>query len=260
MSEEVSLDNVLSGESVEVIEAPLEEIAETVTETVEPTVDATVEDKTEPVEVEPTSTEEPADYQAQLKAQITKAQDEKGKRQAIQRQLEQIQAQAQAKVETPDPYAEPDKAIDFAVSKVEQRFQNKLLDMSELNAKNRHESDGDFSDMTELFFNKLALDNPALNAEALAQVDPYEFIYRTAKNHSELSQMSDAGGMEAYKANLEKELRAKWDTEQAEKTNEAVEKAITASIPGSLSTQRAAGGNKTQVYTGDQPLSKIVGS
>ena len=264
MSEEVidtPLDNVLSGESAEVVDAPLEEITETVTEEAEPTVDTEeveAQAETETTDAPTASEESVEDLKNQVKAFQTKADDEKGKRQALQQKIEQWQQQQQTQ-EAPDPYAEPDKAIDHAVSKVEQRFQNKLLDMSELNAKNRHEKDGDFDVMTDLFFNKMAVENPALNAEALAQVDPYEYIYRTAKNHTDMAQLNEAGGVEGYRENLEKELRAKWDAEQTEKTKEAVEQKITESIPGSLSTQRAAGSNQTRVFEGDKPLNKIVG-
>jgi len=127
--------------------------------------------------------------------------------------------------------------------------------MSEQNAKARHSED--FDELTGLFFDELLADNPALQAEAMAQVDPYEFIYRTAKNHRDMSQLTEAGGVEAFKENMEKEIRAKIAAESLESENKAVEDKITASIPGSLSNKRAAGGNKQTLQTEDKPLDKL---
>ncbi len=130
--------------------------------------------------------------------------------------------------------------------------------MSELGAKTRYTED--FDTMKDHFFEVMATQNPALQAEALSQVDPYEFIYRSAKNNMELSKLNEAGGVEGYRASLEAEIRAKLEIEYAEKSKTEMDAKIESIIPNSLSTQRAAGGNVGKTYTGDQPLSKIVGS
>lgn len=250
-----SLDEIFSGEVEEVIEPA--EVVDEVIEEADPTGET---DQEEPEKVEDTppvsEDKQEVDQNSQLKAQIAKAQDEKNKRQELQRQLEAIQRQQQENQESPDPYAEPDKAISYAVSQAELRFQDKLLNMSEMNAKGRHSDD--FDQMKDIFFDKILLENPSLRDEALSQVDPYEYIYRTAKNHVELSELNEAGGVEGYRAKLETELRAKWEAEQLEKSKLEIEKKINDSIPNSLATQRAAGGNQSKVFEGDQPLSKIV--
>ncbi len=229
----------------------------------EPTGDAeATEDeakaKTEETEeAAPPAVEEPSDTEKQLKAQIAKSKDEKQKRQKLKLENEQLRQQIaqEQKPAAPDPFAEPDKALDHVKAELRGEFQQQFLNMSEQNAKARHTDD--FDAMAELFFESMVADNPALSAEALAQVDPYEFIYRTAKNHSDMSQLTEAGGVDAFKSNLEKEIRAKIAAETLDKANQAVEDKITASIPGSLSNKRAAGGNKAVLQTEDTPLSKL---
>ena len=257
MSDEVietPLDNIFNGETVETTETEVVEV-----ETEKPTVETETEAKAEETTDAPTaSKDEQPSVEKQLAAQITKAQDEKGKRQTLKQENEVLRQQLAQhnRVEPPDAYAEPDKALAYAKAELRQEFQGQFLNMSEQNAKARYS--GDFDVMTDTFFNEMLKENPSLQAEAMRKVDPYEFIYRTAKNHVELKQLNEAGGVEGYREAIEKEFRAKWDAEQAEKTKEAVEKAIDESIPGSLATQRAAGGNKANTFAGPTPLKNIL--
>jgi len=251
MSEQ-SLERVLDGEAEEPVIAEPE--AEPTVEPVEPEAKAD-----EPAKDAPTASKDKpeATIEQQLAAQITKAQDEKGKRQKLKQENEVLRQQMAAKKpEAPDAFAEPDKALEYAKAELRQEFQGQFLNMSEMNAKARHTDD--FDEMTDLFFSAMVAENPALQAEALKQADPYEFIYRSAKNHTEMAQLQEAGGVEGYRTNLEKELRAKWDVEQAEKAKAGFEKKLEESIPGSLSTQRAAGSNKGETSIVNQPLEEIL--
>ena len=255
MSEEVievqdtSLNDVLKGPGAPVVidepKATVEEVEE-VDETTTETDPAPTAEKAEPED----------NLKDQIKAFQTKADDEKRKRQQREQELQALREQM-ARKEDPDPYSEPAEAIQVAISRVEQKFQNQILNMSENGARNRYKDD--FDAMKEHFFEKMVLDHPSLQSEALSQIDPYEFVYRTAKNDMELSQVKELGGIDGLKAKWEKDLRAKLESEFAAKQKELIEQKITASIPGSLSSQRAAGGNQTKVFAGDVPLSKIVG-
>lgn len=255
-----SLNEILNSET----ETETEAVA-TATETEAVTEDTTGEVTTETQETEteaetktdstPESKETVDEVAKQIKAFEVKAADETRKRQEVQRQLDAIQ-QKQTKVEKPDAFAQPDEAIAHAIAGVEQRFQNQLLNMSEQGAKARHE---DFEAMSELFFNKMAMENPALQAEALTQVDPYEFIYTSAKNQVELEQITELGGVDAMRESIREELRAELKAELETEKKAAIEKAIDGVIPNSLSGTRAAGGNQGETYSGPTPLSKIVG-
>jgi len=228
-------------------------------EEVKPEVEST-EDKTtaETTETETTTDAPPVSEDIEtLKKQVSafqaKADDEKQKRQNYERQLKQI---AETQTETPDAFSAPDEAIAHAIAGVEQKFQNQLLNLSEQGARDRHD---DFDTMKDEFFEKMVADNPALQAEALSQVDPYEFIYRTAKNHLELSQVNEAGGLDSMRKQIRKELKAEMQAEIEATKKAEVEKAIDGIIPNSLSTQRAAGATGGKTYAGPTPLSKIVG-
>ena len=249
--EDESLGSIFDGEKDEIAEAEETEVIED-----EPTgeiedeaqAEATQEETTPPVE---------EDSEKVLKAQIAKAKDEKQKRQKLKRENEALRQQvaAQPKPEAPDPFAEPDKAIEHAKTELRQEFQQQFLNMSEQGAKARHSDD--FDDLSNMFFDELLVDNPALQAEAMSKTDPYEFIYQTAKNHRDMSELTQAGGVDAFKANLEKEIRAKIELETKASRNKDVEDKITASIPGSLSNKRASGGNKSVLQTEDKPLDKL---
>ena len=214
------------------------------------------EETTETTDSPPESQDTVDDFSKQIKAFEVKAADETRKRQELQRQLEAIQQQ-KTQVEKPDAFAQPDEAIAHAIASVEQKFQNQLLNLSENGARERHSDD--FDTMKDMFFDKMVIENPALQAEALAQVDPYEFIYRTAKNQSELSQITELGGVEAMREKIAAEERAKLKAEMEAEKKAEIEKALNGVIPNSLSGQRAAGGNQGQTYSGPTPLSKIVG-
>lgn len=178
---------------------------------------------------------------AETAAFKTKALDEVNKRQDLQK----------AQVEKPDAYVEPDNAIQFAVDQVEQKFEARFLNLTEAGARSRHD---DFDEMKDLFINEMANDNPVLAQQALAQQDPHEWIYQQAKHHNEFK---DVTSMDDLKAKIEADIEAKYAAKYAEDKNAITEKAITDSIPGSLATSTAAGGNQGKPYSGPMPFDKI---
>lgn len=248
------LSEVFSTEADEkILEPVVEAAAETAVEvssddvTVDSEVAAVTEEQAAPTAVEQAEVNpEVVQLRAELNAFKTKALDEVGKRQALEAQIKQ------APVEKPDAYVEPDKAIDFGINELKSDFDNKFLNLSEFNARGRHADD--FDQMTETFFTDLAVQNPSLQQQALQHPDPYEFIYQQAKNHNEFK---DIGSVDDLRAKIEAETRTKVEAEFAEKQKVSTEKAITDSIPRTLSTATAAGGNKAASYAGPTPLNKI---
>ncbi len=255
--EDEALDTLFDGESEE---AETEEV-EVAEETTGDTEEENVEDKTETKETEdtaPPADEEKPDLEIQLKAQIAKAQDEKGKRQKLKQENEQLRQQmaAQPKPEAPDPFAEPDKALQHATNELSNNFDAKLFNMSEFHAKRNHK---DYDEKAEMFYEKLQHDDPSLAVKARNAPDPCEFIYETAKNFTDMAELNEAGGVQALIDKKVAEERLKWESENEGVKNKEVEDAITKSIPGSLSTKRAAGSNKRQLQTDDKPLNKLFG-
>lgn len=238
---------------------PAPEVPE-VPEVAEPVIEeALTGDTPEPAEIIPDETPEatppvaetPQDdpVSGQIKAFQAKALDETRKRQALEEQLKQYQNP----VEVPDAFAEPDKAIQHATKELEQKFENRFLNMSEVNARARHE---DFDAIKDVFFNEMLSENPALQQQALSNADPYGFIYKSAKNYVDLK---DIGDIDSWKSQKEAEIRAQVESEYAGKVKAAAEKVITGAIPATLSNATAAGGNVNQGYTGPVPLDKVFG-
>ena len=101
---------------------------------------------------------------------------------------------------------------------------------------------------------------PGLFEQALAQPDPAEFVYKTAKHHQEIA---DAGNLDAFKAKIEKETRIKAEAEfkaKAEADAQARQRERDA-LPGSLSNVTGVGGaNARPVWGGPTPLDSILKS
>lgn len=252
------LSEVLSTEAdAKIVEPEVEAAAET--EMIESTAEVTGESEeaaasedqaAPPAEKQTEDVSEVEKLQAELNAFKAKALDEVSKRQALAQQLEQLKQP----VEKPDAFVDPEKAIDHSINGLKTEFENRFLNMSEFNARSRHSED--FDQMTEVFFNEMVVQNPSLQQQAMQHADPYEFIYQQAKTHNEFK---GVGSIDDFKARIESELRAKLEAEYAEKQKAAAEQAITNSIPTTLATATAAGGNKGQTFAGPTPLDKIIG-
>jgi len=204
----------------------------------------------ETVEEVAAPTAETQDASKEANAFKAMALDERAKRQALQSQLDNLQKP----VETPDAFVNPDEAIAHGDNNIRYEFNERLLNMSEAQAKLRHE---DFEDMKTVFFDEMAASNPDLMTQANAQPDPYEFVYQQAKTHNEFKGVNSVDDL---KAKIEVELRAKLEAEYAEKANAATEKAISNALPQSLSNTTAKGGNTQPEWGGVTPLSKIFSS
>ena len=241
-----SLNDVLTGEATETgeTEEVVESTGETETEATD-TTETVENDKTEETKAAPPAEnkvqEQIDDLKGQVKAFQTKAQDEVRKRQAIEQ-----------KVESPDAYVEPDKAIRHAVDEVRGEMVGAFRNMQEQNARANH------NDYDEKFavFEKLAADNPALLNQLASEFDPAEFVYQAATQHEKLETVGD---LDAYAEKIRAEERTKVLAEIESKTKDATEKAINDAIPNTLSDVTAAGGSGGQKFTGQTPLSKIIG-
>ena len=244
------LSEVLASEADNsIIAEPAEVVPETDTGEPVPEVDPEAAPPAEETKPEVKSEDT---LQKQLRASIAQANDERGKRQALQGQLEQFKAQQQ-QVEKPDAFVNPDEAIDYGVNAVSAAFNDRLLNLSESQARGRHD---DFDAMKETFFNEVVVQNPVLGQQAMQAPDPYEFVYQQAKTHNEFSGISS---MDEYKVKVETEMRVKLEAEYAEKAKDATNQAINNALPQSLSTATATGGNQTPTWAGPTSLNDILG-
>ncbi len=225
-----------------------------------PPVKASAE--TPPVEVKPPEQE----MTPKEKAAFTKAADEARKRQEKEQENAQLRAQIAAltqaqqrhaqQQEAPKPFLEDPEGhfngfaqnVVQALAQTRQEIAGNRLATSEMIARSRH---ADFDEKMAAFKDIVA-QAPQVWAQCSANVDPAEFAYTTAKNHMDLQA---AGDIPTLRANLERELRIKWDQEQKDK-QETVRKER-AAIPPSLSDARGVRQNKV-AWGGPTTLDSIL--
>jgi len=214
-------------------------------------VEPKVEPKAEPAKVPEKPLEE---YSPREKAAFAKAADETRKRQALERQIQELQQKKEEKPFFEDP--------EGAISRLKQDFESKQnfavlstkVQTSEAIARSRYQ------DYDEKFaiFNQMVNDAPHLADQAWATSDPAEFAYKTAKMHKDLQ---DAGGMEQLRGKMEAEMKAKIKAElEAEyKKREEDLKKQRDELPGSLTDVPSKGVNRP-VWGGPTPLDSILKS
>jgi hypothetical protein len=206
-------------------------------------------EKTEPVKAEPVKAEpaKPAPVQEftdKEKAFLKGMQEERTKRQALETRLAAMEAdKAKAPAEPAKTFWDaPEEALtkqqaNFArqFAEVRREIATGRLNTAEMIARKNHP---DFDEKVAVF-GELLKTTPGLYQKWMAEVDPAEFAYATAKSHSELK---EAGDVPALRAKIEKETRIKIEGELKAKA-EALEKER-AALPPSLSDARSVAPNK----------------
>ena len=187
------------------------------------------------------------------KAFLRAAQEERGKRQALEARLAAMEA---AKPQEPAKtfWDDPEAALKAHEDRIRQESTNARLGMAEYAARQRHP---DFQEKVAIFTD-LAMKTPGLGQAMLSSPDPAEFVYTTAKNHKDLQ---DAGGIEQMRAKIEREttarVRAEVETELKAKADELAK--ARAALPTSLSDARSTGPANRPVWSGPTPLDSILG-
>lgn len=246
--EPTSLDNILSDTQNPAPDAP-EPKQEAAHEQEVPRGTIT-EPTPEPVK-EPAKVDAPAQEMTEKeRAFLAKANDEKQKRQELERKIAEMEAKLNAKPkEEPKQFWEdPESVLNTYKQEMERMVVNTKLNTSEQIARSKYQ---DFDEKVEIFKEVLAK-TPWIFDEAKNSPDPAEFVYKTAKNYHELQQ---AGNMEEFRSKVEKDIRTKIEAEYRAK-EEAKKKEMDA-IPESLSNVRSTGTNKV-VWSGPTPLDDIL--
>ena len=166
---------------------------------------AATEEKAETEEVAPAATEKEEtgeDLQKQLDAFKAQALDERGKRQRLE---ESIRA-GQKPVEKADLFEDPDTRLNQELDPIRNEFNNRLIAMSESQAKARH---SDFDQKYEAFVAATQSD-PTLINQAMGAVDPGEFVYRAGEKQMLNQELGD-GGLEGLRDKIRAEEKAKLD-------------------------------------------------
>lgn len=251
-TQESTLDNILTGE------APTGVVEDSPPES-EDTIEAQEETPAEDVE----ATEEPeAQSEEPAKVPVAALADERGKRQAQERENDELRARLKALTEPEQP-EEPAKEIDFLddpdgwrnqflnqvnqnMEAVRQEARQNFLSMVGEAARAQHD---DYDDAIS-HFAQAVQQNPALAAEANAQPNPAEYAYQAGLN---LKMLNDGGG------DLDSLLQRTREQAVADylKSNKP-EKESLAAVPESLSNM--TGANKPQTKVESNSLDSIVGN
>lgn len=182
------------------------------------------------------------------RAFLAAAHDERLKRQALEKRLQEIQQGQQGEPKT--FWDDPEGSLKKFQEEVQGVVQNTRLNTAEAIARSKYK---DFDDQVQVFAGLLQ-QVPGLYQQWLSSPDPAEFAYTTGKKHREISQL---GNLDSWKSEKEKEIRLTLQKEFEEK--QAAFERDKAAIPGSLSDARGAVQHAPQ-FSGPTPLESILKS
>ena len=150
---------------------------------------------------------------------------------------------------------DPEGFVTNGFQSIERSLQQNLItmrmDMSEAGARRRH---ADY-DQVYASFEERAKAEPALIQKLLQQPDPAEWLYQAEKHAQGVASI---GNVDDYRANLEKELRAKWEAELAAREAEEPAEPV-ASPPKTLAKARTTASRSTgPKFAGPTPIDEIL--
>lgn len=191
------------------------------------------------------------------KAFLRAAQEERGKRQALEQELAKLRQPAQPAAPAEKPKAfwdDPEGALTRHREEIRAETTNTRLNTAELIARSRYP---DFDEKVAEFA-QLVQSTPGLAQQWIAAPDPAQFAYTTGKNHLLLKQAGSLDALtEKVRTETEATVRAKVEAEYKAKA-EALEKER-ASLPPSLSdTRGGAGAGGKPAWNGPTPLADIL--
>lgn len=190
------------------------------------TVEQQPENPAPEVTTTPEAKEEQSVPYAALKA-------ERDKRQAYERELNELRVKAQQDQSKPDFYEQPDAYVQQVVAQTEQRLRGQMYAALEAQAR------ASYSDYDEVFeeVKAAAEGNPAITQQIFAAPNPAMAVYEVGKQLREMKRMQDPA---TYRAEIEAEIRAKVEAEY--RVKEGARAKANAAIPPDLTQTRNAAG------------------
>ena len=182
------------------------------------------------------------------RAFLAAAHDERVKRQALEKRLQELQSAPTANQPPQSFWDDPEASLKKFQDEMQGVVVNTKLNTAETIARSKYK---DFDDQVQVFA-QLLQQTPGLYQQWLNSPDPAEYAYNTGKKHREISQL---GNLDSWKANTEKEIRIRLESEMKEKMAE-FEKTKN-SLPGSLSDARSVSHNQP-VFSGPTSLENIL--
>jgi hypothetical protein len=160
---------------------------------------------------------------------------ERHKRQESERKVRELEAKLTAQ-QTPPPdfFGDPAEYVKQAMQQAETQANKRLVAALEAQARDSYP---DYDEVLD-FLNEQAASNPALAQQVFDSANPAVAAYKLGKQLREMDRMKDP---DAYRAQLEAELRAKWEAEQQASAN--TRQRVAAEIPPDLAAARSATGD-----------------
>jgi len=244
-----SLADVFEDGEPEEIDQPevIEEVAE-----VDPV--ETKEPETVEKEPEPEATTAPEVPKAEPQNVPLKAlQAEREKRQALERQVAEFNAQKEA-IPAPDIFEDQAAYTQHFQQKIDNDRFNDKANMSEFYARREH---ADLDSKVEAF-KELKLTNPALEAQVMNAASPYHEIIDIVAKHEKMEKMQNIDEFEATtRAEIEVKVRAEIKAEMEGK--QQADKNLRDSIPTSLVDAQSKGSVTKPAWAGTSSLSNLFG-
>lgn len=183
------------------------------------------------------------------KAFLRAAQEERNKRQELERRLAALEKPPAA----PTPFWDnPEQAINEFKREMQGVALNSRLNTAETIARSKHP---DFDDKVAVFAQVLQ-QTPGLHHQWLSSPDPAEFAYWTGKNHQDLQTLGSIDAMKAkIEADTEARVRAKIEAEYKAKAEEQAK--LRSALPGSLSDAHGSPVNRP-LWNGPTSLDDIL--
>jgi hypothetical protein len=191
------------------------------------------------------------EFTAKERAFLQAAQEERGKRQELERRLAALEGNKPAE-EKKGFWDDPEAALEKHRQEIRTEAMNARLQTAEFIARQRHP---DFDEKLAKF-SELVEKTPGLFQKMLASPDPAEYAFGIGKGHLDIEQ---AGGMQALLEKKEKETAARVRAEVAVELREKAEALAKerAALPPSLSEARSTGPNK-HVWGGPTSMNDIL--
>lgn len=184
------------------------------------------------------------------KAFLRAAQEERTKRQELERRLAALEKPAEPEKQFWD---DPEGALKKMEARIEGVAVNTRLNTAETIARSKYP---DFDEKVAVFAQVLH-QTPGLHPQWLNSPDPAEFAYRTAKNYQEIQQV---GSIDAMRKKIETDVaarvRAEVEAEYKAKADASAKER--AALPGSLGDTRGGTNPSRPVWSGPTPLDQIL--
>jgi hypothetical protein len=124
------------------------------------------------------------------------------------------------------------------IAQLKQAQQQNFLNNSEMFAKAKHP---DYDDAYTSFKQQASV-NPALVQQVLSSSNPAETAYAIGKQIQSMTQLSDAGGIDAYKEQIKQEAIAEYqESLKVQDANQAIENVV--NLPKPMGSKRTMAGN-----------------